>query len=154
MPVQHGSSRFAKVLHGAATVLPRFITVYPGSENRGEPGPQTSTVRTQLNFGKKHNYAVLRMLKDNFGKHILYACLFCTVYEPFYKNEGIWEEKCKKITHLILILFHLKLNSKNLNTIIHSFKQENSNNNNFWFILMAAHAKNVIPVTTTMNLIS
>ena len=74
--------------------------------------------------------------------------------ESFYKNEGIWEEKKQKITQLILILFHLKLNSKHLKTIIHSFRQENSNNNNFRFILMAAHVKNVIPVTTTMNLIS
>ena len=77
-------------------------------------------------------------------------------YESFYKNEGIWEEKKqKKITQLILIFFfHLKLNPKHLTTIIHSFRQENSNNNNFRFMLMAAHVKNVIPVTTTMNLIS
>ena len=76
------------------------------------------------------------------------------VYESLYKNEGIWEEKSKKITQLILILFHLKLNSKHLTTIIHSLRQENSNNNNCRFILMAANVKNVIPVTTTMNLIS
>ena len=76
------------------------------------------------------------------------------VSESFYKNEGIWEEKSKKRTQLILILFHLKLNSKQLTTIIHSFRQENSNKNNFRFILTAAHIKNVIPVTTTMNLIS
>ena len=63
------------------------------------------------------------------------------VYESFYKNEGIWEEKKQKITQLILILFHLKLNSKHLTTIIHLFRQENSNNNNFRFILMAAHVK-------------
>ena len=76
------------------------------------------------------------------------------VSESFYKIEGIWKEKSKKITQLILILFHLKLNSKHLTTIIHSFRQENSNNYNFRFILMAVHVKNVIPVTTTMNLIS
>ena len=37
--VQHGSSRISKVVHGAATVVTRFITVYPGSSNRGEPAP-------------------------------------------------------------------------------------------------------------------
>ena len=42
-PVQHGSSRFAKVLHGAATVINGFITVHHGSQNRDEPGPQTGT---------------------------------------------------------------------------------------------------------------
>ena len=62
--------------------------------------------------------------------------------------------KNNKNNTAILILFHLKLNSKHLTTIIHSFRQENSNNNNFRFILMAAHIKNVIPVTTTINLIS
>ena len=50
----------------------------------------------------------------------------------------------KKITQLILIHFHLKLNSNHLSTIIHSFRQENFNNNNFRFILMVAHVKNVI----------
>ena len=35
--VQHGSSRISKVVHGAATVVTRFITVHPGSSNRGEP---------------------------------------------------------------------------------------------------------------------
>ena len=65
-----------------------------------------------------------------------------------------WEKKnTKKISQLNLILFHFKLNSKHLTTKIHSFRQENSNNDNFRFILMAAHVKNVIPVTTTMNLI-
>ena len=90
------------------------------------------------------------------GRHILEKQLFFQgAYESFYKNEGIWEEKKqKKKTQLILILFHFKLNSKHLTTIIHSFRQENSNNNNFRFILMAAHVKNVIPVTTRMNLIS
>ena len=62
--------------------------------------------------------------------------------ESFYKNEGIWEEKkAKKKLQLILILFHLKLNSKHLTTFMHSFRQENSNNDNFRFILMAAHVK-------------
>ena len=70
------------------------------------------------------------------------------------KEFGRKKAKKKKITQLIFILFHLKLNSNHLTTIIHSFRQENSNNNNFRFILMAAHVKNVIPVTTTMNLIS
>ena len=37
--VQHGSSRISKVVHGAATVVTRFITVHPGSSNRGEPAP-------------------------------------------------------------------------------------------------------------------
>ena len=70
------------------------------------------------------------------------------------KMKEFGRKKSKKITKLILILFHLKLNPKHLTTIIHSFRQENSNNNNFRFILMAAHVKNVIPVTTPMNLIS
>ena len=58
-----------------------------------------------------------------------------TKMKEFGRNES------KKITQLILILFHLKLNSKHITTIIHSFGQENSNNNNFRFILMAAHVK-------------
>ena len=37
--VQHGSSRIAKVVHGTATVVTRFITVHPGSSNRDEPAP-------------------------------------------------------------------------------------------------------------------
>ena len=37
--VQHGSSRISKVVHGAATVVTRFITVHPGSSNRDEPAP-------------------------------------------------------------------------------------------------------------------
>ena len=37
--VQHGSSRISKVVHGAATVVTRFITVHSGSSNRGEPAP-------------------------------------------------------------------------------------------------------------------
>ena len=37
--VQHGSSRISKVVHVAATVATRFITVHPGSSNRGEPAP-------------------------------------------------------------------------------------------------------------------
>ena len=37
--VQHGSSRISKVVHGAATVVIRFITVHPRSSNRGEPAP-------------------------------------------------------------------------------------------------------------------
>ena len=48
--VQHGSSRISKVVHGAATVLTRFITVYLGSSNRDEPAPLTGTVRTGLNM--------------------------------------------------------------------------------------------------------
>ena len=70
------------------------------------------------------------------------------------KMKEFGRKKSKKITQLILILFYLKLNSKHLTTIIYSFRQENSINNNVRFILMAAHVKNVIPVTTTMNLIS
>ena len=70
------------------------------------------------------------------------------------KMKEFGREKSKEITQLILILFHFKLNSKHLTTIIHSFRQENSNDNNFRFILMAAHVKNVIPVTTTLSLIS
>ena len=31
---QHCSSRISKVVHGAATVVTRFITVHPGSSNR------------------------------------------------------------------------------------------------------------------------
>ena len=46
--VQHGSSRISKVVHGAATVVTRFVTVHPGSSNRDEPAPQTGTVRTGL----------------------------------------------------------------------------------------------------------
>ena len=45
--VQHGSFRISKVVHGAATVVTRFITVHPGSSNRNEPA-QTGTVRTGL----------------------------------------------------------------------------------------------------------
>ena len=60
----------------------------------------------------------------------------------------------KKITHLIFIFIYFNLNSEHLKTIIHSFRQENSNNNNFRFILMVAHVKCVIPVTTTRNFIS
>ena len=37
--VQHASSRISKVVHGAATVVTRFITVHPGSSNRDEPAP-------------------------------------------------------------------------------------------------------------------
>ena len=37
--VQHGSSRISKVVHGAATVVTQFITVHPGSSNRGELAP-------------------------------------------------------------------------------------------------------------------
>ena len=37
--IQHGSSRISKVVHGAATVVTRFITVHPGSSNRDEPAP-------------------------------------------------------------------------------------------------------------------
>ena len=37
--VQHGSSRISKVVHGAVTVVTRFITVHPGSSNRDEPAP-------------------------------------------------------------------------------------------------------------------
>ena len=37
--VRHGSSRISKVVHGAATVVTRFITVHPGSSNRDEPAP-------------------------------------------------------------------------------------------------------------------
>ena len=37
-PVQHGSSRISKVVHDGATVVTRFITVHPGSSNRGETG--------------------------------------------------------------------------------------------------------------------
>ena len=33
------SSRISKVVHGAATVVTRFITVHPGSSNRDEPAP-------------------------------------------------------------------------------------------------------------------
>ena len=46
--VQHGSSRISKVVHGAATVVTRFITVHPGSSNRDEPAHKTGTVRTGL----------------------------------------------------------------------------------------------------------
>ena len=70
------------------------------------------------------------------------------------KMKEFWREKSKKISQLILIFLNFSLNSKHLTTIIHSFRQENSKNNNFRFILMAAHVKNVIPVTTTINLIS
>ena len=38
-PVQHGSSRISKGVHGAATVVTRFTTVRPGSSNRDEPAP-------------------------------------------------------------------------------------------------------------------
>ena len=37
--VQYGSSRISKVIHGASTVVTRFITVHPGSSNRDEPAP-------------------------------------------------------------------------------------------------------------------
>ena len=37
--VQHGSSRISKDVHGAATVVTRFITVHPGSSNRDKPAP-------------------------------------------------------------------------------------------------------------------
>ena len=70
------------------------------------------------------------------------------------KMKEFGRKKGKKITQLILILFHFRLNFKHLTTIIHSFRQYYSINNNFRFILMAAHVKNVIPVITTMNLIS
>ena len=36
-PVQHGSSRISKVVHGAATIVTRFIKVNHGSSNRDEP---------------------------------------------------------------------------------------------------------------------
>ena len=37
--VQHGLSQISKIVHGAATVVTRFITVHPGSSNRDEPAP-------------------------------------------------------------------------------------------------------------------
>ena len=55
-------------------------------------------------------------------------------------------------TYFIFCCFNL--NSEHLRTTIHSFRQENSNNNKFRLILMAALIKNVIPITTTRNLIS
>ena len=39
------------------------------------------------------------------------------------------------------IFFYFKLNSEHLKSIIMSFRQQNSNNNNFRFILMATHIK-------------
>ena len=96
--------------------------------------------------------------KQRRGSDVQLLCC-CSAYlflhmSHFTKMKEFGRKKSKKITQLILILFLLKLKSKHLTTIIHSFRQEISNNNNFRFILMAAHLKNVIPVTTTMNRIS
>ena len=94
-----------------------------------------------------------RGCSNNLVVSFLFNCT-CLYMSHSTKMKEFGRNKSKKITQLILILFHLKLDSKHLTTIIHSLRQENSNNNNFRFILMAAHVKNVIPVTTTMNLIS
>ena len=64
--VQHGSSRISKVVHGAATVVTRFITVHPGSSNRGEPAPLTGTVRTGLK-GCIHPVDKAFMLPNSFS---------------------------------------------------------------------------------------
>ena len=61
----------SKVVHGAATIAKRLITVHPGSSsNRDEPAPKTGTVRTGLKI------SVWYLLVFYFGwsvKHLKFA---------------------------------------------------------------------------------
>ena len=77
------------------------------------------------------------------------------VYESFYKNKGIWGEGViAKNNTTYYFYYYFNVNSEHLKTKIRSFRHDNSNNNKFRLILMAALIKNVIPVTTARNLIS